>query len=150
MLNSDGYSVSTSRHKSEAWRAVPGRSLHVPNLTEFRDVLAGAERDAQRVAGLTPEQEAASMARRVERAAQLISRVGVKLAKGQTLNWNRPRPDFSSFSTEAVAVIFEALGLPPAKAARAAAKALKARETNRAQWSKAEADSKTQAALNLA
>lgn len=150
LLNSDGYSISTSRHKSEAWRAVRGRSFHVPNLTEFRDVLAGAERDAQRVTGQTPDQEAASMARRVERAAQLISREGVKLAKGQTLNPNTRRPDFSSFSTEAAAVTFEALGLPPAEAARAAAKALKARETNRAQWAKAEADSKAQAALNLA
>jgi hypothetical protein len=150
LLNSDGYSISTSRHKSYAWGAVRGRSFHVPNLTEFRDVLAGAERDGQRVTGQTPDQEAASMARRVERAAQLISREGVKLAKGQTLNPNTRRPDFSSFSTEAAAVIFEALGLPPAKAARAAAKALKARETNLAQWSKAEADSKTQAALNLA
>lgn len=35
-LNSDSYSISTSRHKSEAWRAVRGRETYdVPGLTEL-------------------------------------------------------------------------------------------------------------------
>lgn len=34
-LNSDSYSVSTSRHQSEARRAVRGQKFRVPNLTQF-------------------------------------------------------------------------------------------------------------------
>lgn len=35
LLNSDGYSPSTGKHKSIAWRAARGRTLHVPKLTEI-------------------------------------------------------------------------------------------------------------------
>lgn len=35
-LNSSGYSISTSKHKSYVWRAAHGEIFHVPNLTRFR------------------------------------------------------------------------------------------------------------------
>lgn len=38
-LNSDSYSISTSRHKTFAWRAAHGRVYHVPNLTAHRYAL---------------------------------------------------------------------------------------------------------------
>lgn len=35
-LNSSGYSISTSKHKSYVWRAAHGEIFHVPNLTALR------------------------------------------------------------------------------------------------------------------
>lgn len=41
ILNSDTYSISTSRHQTYAWRAAHGTILHVPNLTKIhRAILA--------------------------------------------------------------------------------------------------------------
>lgn len=38
-LNSSGYSVSTSKHKTYVWRAAHGEIFHVPNLTAYRHEL---------------------------------------------------------------------------------------------------------------
>ncbi len=38
-LNSSGYSISTSKHKSYVWRAAHGEIFHVPNLTALRHEL---------------------------------------------------------------------------------------------------------------
>lgn len=38
-LNSSGYSISTSKHKSYVWRAAHGEIFHVPNLTAYRHEL---------------------------------------------------------------------------------------------------------------
>lgn len=68
LLNGDRYSVSTSRHQSDAWQAVLGSAYHVPNLTEFLRVLEEAERAARHPAR---DQLAAEKAARVARAAAL-------------------------------------------------------------------------------
>lgn len=38
-LNSDGYSPTTGKHKSYAWRAVPGSAFSVPGLTGLRSAI---------------------------------------------------------------------------------------------------------------
>lgn len=149
LLNGSRYSVSTSRHQSYAWGAVRGRAAHVPNLTEFARILGNAERlDSPRWP--YPEKEkAAELATLQAQALELITRTGPKVKPTPPFN-SRAVPDCDPFPVDGAAMILEALGMTPEKAARVAARAVAKRESNRKEWIAAEAAAKDKAALTLA
>jgi hypothetical protein len=127
-LNSDSYSISTSRHQSYAARAVSHRDhFYISDLTAFRDVLEFADwRDAGKDSR-NPE-----YAKRRKAAARklLLERASALTGRRNAYRWNATEGD----AEEAGAYLARRVGLPAASWA-----AIK-RERERLDAAKAKAD----------
>lgn len=80
LLNATRYSVSTSRHVSEAWRATRGRSEYLENLTEWARLMERVE--SIQTYGPTPAQEAAALAEVWKAARAMAEGTAPDKAKG--------------------------------------------------------------------
>lgn len=105
LLNSDGYSVSTGKHKSQTLRAVPGRYFYVPNLTEAAHTIAGIGDDV--ASGRKRDDGLASRLRRfvVARALALSDEAAIYLLNliGAARSWPKIKREAQAEAAAAAA-----------------------------------------------